>query len=309
MTPRAWMFIAGVAATLVVILAALFATGRGEPVSVQQHESRIKVAATIFPLADIVRNVGGEYVDVALIVPPGVSEHSSALTPQQLQDLQNVDVIFQVGHNLDNPVVERIMRTILTVRTVTVDAGIELREFGEHDEAEQHDGDSDPHYWLTVPNAILIADTVAATLAEIDPAHAASYQENVQEYRRQLGSLEAELQTVATGLARKEFIAMHDAWSYFADHYGLWLVATYEPVEGKQPSLADLQRVSDVIEQHGITTFYAEPQKTTSAVTRLLADELGLAIRTLDPVGGIDQGDSYVALMRRNMEALSMGAP
>lgn len=312
MIVRQWVVIGGAAAlALAAVATVLFVVGSSGSTSVQSQDKPLTVAATIAPLADIVRTVGGDTVDVILIIPPGVSEHSSALTPQQLQGLQKARAIFLVGHELDNRIVDRIVQAVPAVQAITVDEGVTLREFGapeEHDEEERDHGTVDPHYWLTVPNGMLIAHTVAAALTELDPLHAVEYQENLQAYWRHLESLEADLQATARAAPRTEFVAMHDAWSYFAEHYGWQLVATYEPVEGRQPSLADLQHIADVIEQYGITTFYAEPQKATSAVTRLFADEFGLRVLTLDPVGGVNEGDSYAALMRRNVEALVAGA-
>ena len=98
---------------------------------------------------------------------------------------------------------------------------------------------------------------------------------------------------------------MHNAWSYLADHYGLQLVGTYEPTEGRQPSLQDIQVLQKLIAQHSIKTFYAEPQKQSAGATRLLAQDLGLTIQVLDPVGGLPPYDSYITLMRENLRALA----
>ncbi|MEX1997932.1 MAG: metal ABC transporter substrate-binding protein [Candidatus Andersenbacteria bacterium] len=283
------------------------------------------VAATIFPLADIARQIGGEHLGVVLLIPPGVSEHSQALSPQQLQEVQRAQIIFQIGHGLDDGLTGRLAQAFPALRLVTVDRGISVREFGEEeqedhekegheDEAteaeEDHDHDSgiDPHYWLTVPNAMKIAATMTQSLAEMDPEHAASYQRNFTAYQEQLANLEEELQEAAHAIPRKEFIAMHNAWSYWADHYGFRLVATYEPVAGRDPSLADLQRLQAIIAQYNLTTFFAEPQKLSSTVTNFVERELGLKVLILDPVGGLPETNSYIELMRFNMRSLAEGA-
>lgn len=256
--------------------------------------NKLTVGATIFPLADIARQVGGEYITVALLIPPGVSEHSYSLTPQQLAGLQSARVIFQIGHGLEERLTERIAQTLPDTRLVTVDRGITLRE-------------KDPHYWLTVPNAEKIAMTMAEELQQLDPAHATQYQANLQRYRAELVALETELQTLGRNAPKKEFIAMHNAWSYFAAQYGWRLVATYEPVEGQEPSLNDLQHIQDLVRQYSLTTFYTEPQKASTAVTTFMQREFGLRVRTLDPVGGGPGRNSYAELMRFNMQALASG--
>src|SRR5687768_15041118 len=104
------------------------------PGSSPPESDKLVVAASIFPLADIAQNIGGEHVDVRLILPPGISEHSDALTPQRLQELQQARVIFQIGHGLDDRLIGRVVPAIPGVRTVTVDRGITLREFGAGEE-------------------------------------------------------------------------------------------------------------------------------------------------------------------------------
>lgn len=254
-------------------------------------EGTLTVGATIFPLADIVHQVGGDAVNVVLVIPPGVSEHANVLTPQQLEELQGARVLFGIGSGLDNHLSDKIVRAVAGIQAVTVDRGIALRE-------------KDPHYYLTVPNAMHIVQTVAEELSRLDPEHSPAYAGRLAAYERQLAELETDLQAQAKAAPRQEFIAMHNAWSYFADHYGFRLVGTYEPREGQEPSLADLVSLGDLVRRHNLTTFYAEPQKSTSAVTAFMKREFGLTVLTLDPVGGQTGKESYVDLMRANMAAL-----
>lgn len=275
--------------------------------------AELTVAATIFPLADIVQNVGGDRVQVVLVIPPGVTEHSRALTPQQLHDLQRARVLFQIGQGLDTALVSRVTRTLPHLPVVTVDRGITLRDFGEthQDEEEEEEdhaaGSVDPHYWLTVPNAQTMARSIAAELTLLDPAHAAAYEHNLADYLAHLAALEDELQRTAARAEQKHFIAMHDAWSYLAPHYGFELVATYEPVEGRQPSVADLAALQELVREFDLTTFFVEPQKRSSAAVRFVTRDLGLVVGVLDPVGGAAPLDSYAALMRENVRALVEG--
>lgn len=284
-----WILVGVIVVALAVVVLAGSLTDRpGEA-------GQLTVAATIFPLADIVKNVAGEEVKVVQIVPAGASEHSYALTPRQMSEVRGTKAIFIIGQGLDDAVAAAVAKAS-GARVVTVDGDIELREFAE--------GGVDPHYWLTVLNAKNIAATVAARLQQIDPGGAGQYEDNLTNYLERLGYLEAELQTIAGGIKQHNFITMHDAWSYFAEQYGLNLVATYEPVEGKQPSVADLKRLGELVSEHGITVFYAEPQKSSVAATRFLKDEFGLQIRELDPVGGAGGINSYIELMLYNTRAL-----
>lgn len=298
----------GIGVLVIVVIGVVWWVVRQAIVVPQGESKRLTVAATIFPLADIARQVAGEGVNVILIIPPGVTEHSHAVTPQQLQQLQSARALFHIGHGLEDKLTERIKQTLPDLRLVSVDSGITLRQFDKslgEAEDEPHDLGADPHYWLIVPNAKKIAATIAENLQQLDPEHVAEYQANLKQYHVKLDSLEKELQAAAKSASKKEFIAIHNAWSYVAAQYGFRLVATYEPVEGQEPSLADLQHIRKLVQQYGLKTFYAEPQKASTAVTNFMQREFGLTVRTLDPVGGGPGQESYVELMRFNMEQLT----
>ncbi len=275
--------------------------------------NQVVVVATIFPLADIIKNVGGEHVRVVTLVPPGRNEHSYALSTAQVAQAANAKVIFAIGQKLDNHIFEPLQRA-QGIPVKTVEVGIALRDYhlaeeinSAESEAEEHHHDAgvDPHYWLTVPNGQKIATTIMQELIEHDPSNRGDYEKNVTAYNQQLAQLEVELQKTSAAAPHPNFIAMHNAWSYLAPAYHFNLVATYEPVEGSQPSLADLQRLGQLITQYQIATFYAEPQKVSSAATKVMSNQFNLAINTLDPTGGTLGRDSYIAMMRANIAALS----
>lgn len=267
------------------------------------------VATTIFPLTDIARNIGGEYVNVVQLIPPGASPHSYALSPQMLSQASRAKALFVIGHNLDSALADKVA-SAYQIPIVTVDKNIDLHPFepntisSETDE-EHEEGSIDPHYWLTIPNAEKIAETITQTLSAHDPAHASYYENNLQVYKQELAQTEAELQSKAQSMPQKNFVAMHDGWSYFADHYGLHLVATYEPIPGRQPSISDLNKLRSVIQQYNIATFFTEPQMRNSSGVQLMENEFGVTIGVLDPIGGATSDDSYIAIMHRNMDALA----
>jgi zinc transport system substrate-binding protein len=310
-------------AATVVMLAVLTAlivyvgVARQSPAS-SSSSAELTVAATIFPLADITRQVAGEHVNVVLVIPPGVSEHVSALTPQQIQQLKDAPVLFAIGNGLEDQLVKRLNQALPHLTVTTVDIGIIVKEYGapeaETHEEEAHEEEEeaghahtglDPHYWLTVPNAMHITDNIAATLKEIDPTHAADYDKNASDYQQELRQLETELQQQASRAPEKNFIAMHNAWSYFAPEYGFNLLATYEPIEGQEPSLNNIRELQALVREHEITSFYAEPQKTNSHIAEFMEKELGLEIRTLDPIGGNPGTESYIDLMKFNINSLT----
>lgn len=275
--------------------------------------NQLTVATTIFPLSDFVKQIGGDKVQVIPILPPGASPHSFSLTPRQLVELQKARVLFIIGHSLDDWAAQAIARAV-NIPLFTVDHNIPLQEFTDlhEDHAEglaedpPHEaGNIDPHYWLTVPNARQIALNISAELQAIDPPNASYYSQRTTQYIEQLDRLEQDLQASAQSAPVKEFIAIHDGWSYFARHYGFELVATYEPVEGKSPSINNIRALQQIIRDYDIKTFYTEPQKQSTAATRFFSGDLGLSVKVLDPIGGLPPRDSYLKLMQENMRVLT----
>jgi zinc transport system substrate-binding protein len=295
---------------IVVLTIILFLLWDGNSVFKAENENDSLIfAATIFPLADIARNIGGEEVTVIQLVPSGASPHSFALSPQQLTKLGQAKAIFMIGHGLDDPLVAVIKKSF-DVPSITVDQNIILRSFDPDDHQEsvepniQEREEIDPHYWLSIPNAKTIAGTIAQIMQEYDQANATRYASNLAIFTEQLNSAEATMQRQAAMASQPNFIAMHNAWGYFAAQYGFNLVATYEPIEGKQPSLRDLAKLQNIADQYGITTFYAEPQKKSGSAVILLEEDFGLKTKVLDPLGGAQSDDNYIKLMQRNLNAL-----
>ncbi|MBI1833325.1 MAG: zinc ABC transporter substrate-binding protein [Candidatus Andersenbacteria bacterium] len=307
-SPQKYLFI--ITTVVVLLLAAGIITLVARQ-SVEQPPSRLTIATTIFPLADIARNIAGEDVYVIQLLPPGASPHSYNLSPQQLTDINNAKVLFVIGHKLDAWAADAITRAT-EVPIVTVDEGIKLREFeaeDEHHEGEEGDEHeetgTDPHYWLTIPNGQQIATTIAQTLQEIDPINSEVYASNLIAYTEELATVEKELQLQARSAKHTEFIAVHNAWSYLAQQYGFELAAAYEPVAGKEPSISDIQRLQKLVSEHNIGAFYNEPAEHSIGATRFFQDNLGLSVKTLDDIGGIPPRDTYINLMRENIRALS----
>lgn len=299
---------------LVVAAALWWAAVGGFFNRVPVDQNHLVIGVTIFPLADMVTQIGGDRVSVALLIPPGTTEHANDLSPQVLAQMEQAKVLFAIGHGLDDRLVARVKQAY-GVPVKIVDRGVTLRDFSlsgaadlsEGEEDEHLDSGTDPHYWLTIPNGIAMARTITDELMSLDPAGRDVYEQNYGRYEKELQSAEASLQRQAASFKQRNFMAMHNAWGYFTRAYGLKLVATYEPTEGREPSLTQLQQLGQMVKRYGITAFYAEPQKSSMAAVSFLQREFGLRILTLDPVGGITPGDSYMAMMQRNMDAIATG--
>ncbi|MFQ5493356.1 MAG: metal ABC transporter substrate-binding protein [Candidatus Dojkabacteria bacterium] len=254
----------------------------------QDESVRPKVAASIFPIADITRNVAGEQVDVIQILPSGVSPHTHELTVRERAELQEVGIIFAVGLGLDNWATDAISGPQTT--TVEVSDGIDLKE-------------NDPYYWLSVSNAVIIAGNVRNTLTRAYPEHTDLFNSNYESYVSGLRQLRNESVDKISSLRNKKIITFHDAFGYFADDLGLEIAATIEPFAGKEPTSAYLAGIGDVILEEKVTALFREPQLSDS-ILKPLADDYGATVSVLDPLGGTNGRQSYIELITYNVNTV-----
>jgi len=199
------------------------------------NDTKMNVATTIFPLYDITRRIAGDKADVQLLLPPGASPHFYEFTPRQINNIKNTDVAFVIGYGVDDWVHDVFMTSNADI--VSVDNRIKLRTsmHQKHDHAgvhkEGHGGDHDkgidPHYWLSPNNAILMAQTVADTLAQKDSNNALAYQQNAQNFIDELTEINGKLQSQIQQLSCKDMIVLHGAWHYFAQHFGLDIAGVF----------------------------------------------------------------------------------
>ncbi|MDO8303223.1 MAG: metal ABC transporter substrate-binding protein, partial [Sedimentisphaerales bacterium] len=139
---------------------------------------KLRVAATIFPLADIARNIGGDKITVITIMPPGASPHTFEPTFEIIRQANGIKALFTVGCGLDNWAQKVTESLGGTIAVIEVSKGISLRHF--------EDGSADPHYWLSLANGGIIAKNIADSLIGLDPANKEYYLKNLAAYQQVL---------------------------------------------------------------------------------------------------------------------------
>jgi len=266
----------------------------------------LAVAATIFPLADIIRNITGDGVQVLQILPAGASPHTFDLTPGKVRELQKARLIFKIG--VIDDWIDSVAESAPGAEIISLHGHIALKPF--HDDAHHHGVtktaqrmEFDPHYWLDARNGAIIAQNICARLNALDPVHADLYSKNCRHYQDELLRLDSELKKSCAALKNRKLIVFHDGWRYFAAAYGLEILAVFQPAPGREPAPRDLQRLYAVARANKIKVVFSEPQLPTESLEPLLED-LDLRLSILDPLGGAVAGDSYIGLLRRNIQVI-----
>ncbi|MFH1805172.1 MAG: zinc ABC transporter substrate-binding protein [Pseudomonadota bacterium] len=184
--------------------------------------------------------------------------------------------------------------------------GHDHEEHGDHDEHDHdHAGQNDPHLWLDIHNGETIARAIAAELTEIDMAHAAQYETNLQALLAKLETLEGDLQKRLDSVKDLPFVVFHDAYQYLEHGFGLTAVGSITVSPEQTPGVQRLHEIEDKIKSTGAQCVFAEPQFRPAIVDAVVADT-GARSGILDPLGAnIPAGpDAYGAILSQNVDAL-----
>lgn len=282
----------------------------------QNRKDLLKVATSIYATYSLTTQIadGGD-IEVINILPTGSSPHRFLPTAQDQLKLNSIDKLFIIGQEFDDWAVDTAKSVNQNVKIVPLDQGIDLLKVEdehteEYEKNEEHEddkhshGEFDPHYWLSVENAKIIADTIKGELIELDPKNQSRYLENYNKLIESLNDLKTQSVNKITQLNKKQIITFHNAFSYFAKEVDLEIVTTIEEFPGQTPSPAYIADVGQKIKEHNIKILFSEPQLSTEVVSAL-AKDYGAQVKTLDPIESSDPKMSYQDVIRYNINIIS----
>jgi len=241
-------------------------------------EAAVKAYASLEPLAFFVERVGGAEVEVGVLVGAGQDPHTYEPTPKQLAEISQAQLYFRAGMQFEDMLISKIRQEGLTV--VDVRQGLALRRDEHHCHAHSADA-MDPHVWLSLKNATVIARTIADALTHAAPEHKALYERNLATLLADINKLESEVSEIMAPCKGKSFYVYHPAFGYFAEEYGLTQVSI--EVEGKEPSARQLAGIIEKAKRDGVKIIFTELQAPSRAV-QTLADEIGASVVSINPL-------------------------
>ena len=260
--------------TLLLIMAVLLVgcnAGKetAQPVTDNKKNDKLIVFVSILPQADFVRQLGGDRVEVSVMMPPGANEHNYEPDTGQLKALSQADLYVKVGHlPFEEAWMERFISTNRDMLVVDSSQSIEMIEHN-------------PHIWLSPRLVKIQANTISAALVQLDPENQDYYLQQKQIFLKELDKLDQEITTTLSGVKGKSFLVYHPAWGYFARDYGLQEVAIEE--HGKEPGAREMSRIIDYAKKNQIKTIFDSSQHSTHSADAIAA-ELGARVVLLDPL-------------------------
>ncbi len=269
------------------------------PAIARGMDGNLRVVASIAPLADFARQVGGGKVDVTLLLPAGASAHTYEPTPKTVQEVARARVFIKIGAGLEfwaDRVVAAAARNLITV---TCSQGVDLIK-GRDDHGIVG---TDPHIWLDPLIAINIVNRIGDAFSNADPANAAYFKRNAAAYIERLSALDREIAARVKSFRTKEYITFHSAWNYFARRYGLRVVGVIEEGPGKEPTAKHIDDILRLIRGMKTRVVFAEPQ-SSPRIAEAVAREAGGRVLILDDIGGQKGRETYIDLMHYDLSVM-----
>ncbi|WMW24241.1 zinc ABC transporter substrate-binding protein [Methanolobus sediminis] len=264
------------------------------------------VGVTILPQQEFVEKIAGDNVEVVVMVPPGADPHSYEPTPSQLTALSKAKMYAMVGSGItvEDTMMSKLADLNPDMQIINCSEGITLLEMDAHEhEGEEHDdgeeGGLDPHIWTSPANVEIMVENIYQGLVKIDPDNQETYLANKNAYLAELNALDEQIQTALAGKEGSSFMVYHPAWGYFANHYGLTEVSV--EIEGKEPSVKDMQSVIDLANEKGIKVIFVQSGFSTVSADAI-ANEIGGEVVELDPLA-----KDYIDNLAKVAEAFEKG--
>jgi zinc transport system substrate-binding protein len=254
----------------------------------------IEVFVSIVPQKYFVERIGGESINVSVMVQPGANPATYEPKPRQMVALTKAKAYFAIGVPFEAVWLNRISAANPGMAVIHTEEGIEKRimeehlhgeeghsvqENGEREGAEDYYVVKDPHIWLSPRLVKAQVRNILNGLLRIDPARAASYEKNCKSFIVEIGALDTEIKGIfAEKEGGKVFMVFHPAWGYFAQAYGLKQVAV--EMEGKEPGPVDLEELIRHAREEGIKVIFVQPEfstKSAEAIAKAIEGEVVFA--------------------------------
>ena len=218
----------------------------------------MKVFVSISPQKYFVEKIGGDLVDVTVMVPPGANPHNYEPKPRQMVDLSKARIYFALGVTFEDVWLDKIASANPDMKIVHTEKGIikipmethrhhdhdsspgETKSDGDHHHGADH-GILDPHVWTSPVRVGIMAENIYQALVGIDPDNKKTYEAGRQAFMRELDGLDSEFRKILAHSQGMKFMVFHPAWGYLAHDYGLVQIPV--EVEGKEPKPAPTQGI------------------------------------------------------------------
>ncbi|WP_406945486.1 metal ABC transporter solute-binding protein, Zn/Mn family [Halobacillus sp. SY10] len=302
------------AATLFTLLTLAACGGEEANGNTEQEDGKVQVVTTYSIVYDIVKNVGGDLVDIHTLAPIGSNPHEYDPLPEDVKKTTDADAVFYNGLNLEagNAWFNKLMET---AEKDSEDAPVFLMSDGVEAmylTSEGSEGEEDPHAWLDIRNGIKYAENARDGLIKIDPENKEVYEENAEEYIAELQALHDKAVEQFNEIPEEErvLVTSEGAFKYFSDAYGFQAEYIWEINQENQGTPEQITRIVDIINEKQITGLFLETSIDARSM-EAVSEETDVPIMgdvftdSLAEPG--EEGDTYISMMESNINTIKEG--
>ncbi|MFA7076370.1 MAG: zinc ABC transporter substrate-binding protein [Candidatus Izemoplasmatales bacterium] len=239
-----------------------------------QQNSRLNIAVTIVPEEAFVKNIGGEYINVLTIIPPGYSPANHEPSAKMMAELSDVDAYFAIGVPAEEGnIFPKVSELNLIKLHEEVAKVYPDREFAP--------GNRDPHIWLSIKRVKVMIEVIATELSRLDPEMETFYWQNAHSYLEELDVLNQKIIDEFASVEHNMFMVFHPSFGYFADDYGLVMNAL--ELDGKEATINHLQDMIDLAKANDIHKVFYQAEINSEQVESFIEEIDGELVR-IDPL-------------------------
>ena len=259
-----------------------------------------KIVATTKPVYDFTKILCADTdIIVELLITENVScLHDYTLQVYQMRSIESAETVIISGAGLED-----FLHDVLEHTTYIIDAseGIDLHcSEHAHSQDDSHHHESDPHIWLSIPNARQMASNIHKNLCTQYPESKDTFDRNLEKLNEHFQQLQDYGEMQLTQLSCRNLITFHDGFSYFAEDWDLHILHSVEEESGSEASAAELKELIQLVQQHDLPAVFTEENGSTSAA-QIVSTETGIQIFVLNMA--MSHKD-YFTSMRQNIDAV-----
>ncbi|QKY69836.1 metal ABC transporter solute-binding protein, Zn/Mn family [Lentibacillus sp. CBA3610] len=301
---------------IILIISGIIASGCTSSHSETDNNAELTVYTSIYPIQYAVERIGGDFVEVESVYPPGVDAHTYEPSSREMTSIAEGDAFIYLGAGMEG-FAETAAQALESQDVALIEMGTdeelfhdETPETESHDHQEEghHHHDHNPHIWLDPLRMIDLAGSIEDELIELNPENADEYNQHYNALKDDLLALDQQYQEALKPKENKKIIVSHAAYEYWEERYGLEQIAISGLSSSDEPSQKELTTIIDEADEHNLDYILFE-QNSSDRVSEIIQEQIGaesLQLHNLSVLteADIENGEDYLSLMNHNLEVL-----
>jgi ABC-type Zn uptake system ZnuABC Zn-binding protein ZnuA len=280
-----------------------------------ESDKKLSVVTSVAPIANIIKNIGGDRIALTQLIPDGVDSHTFELRPSDAIKLQSADLVIINGLHLEAGIEDIINSSlmnnndnndhqVLRLADSTIDNSQWIFDFS----FPAKKGDPNPHLWLNVAYAMSYANLTKNKLIQMDPNNAAYYRANAEKYLLLLNKLDAQIMNLIKTVPpeNRKLLTYHDSWAYFAPRYGMAVTGAVQPSDFGEPTPKEVGRLIDQLRSENVPALFGSEVFPSKVLDQIGRESHVKYVTTLAddalPGSSGDPEHSYVGMMLENVK-------